>query len=147
MKTRASLRLDRALAWMWPAALAWTLLALGCATGGGAVTVDFTFRNESVHSLDWLRLDGAKANPIGGITSPGIEKLSLSIPWYYEDSVVVTFVDNYTRQRYRITADCRAVNAALKKGACRGIILAILDYDKVEVRCEERPSTAPRVFP
>jgi hypothetical protein len=114
------------------------LLSLGHSTLQSK-EVTFTFRNGSEHALDWVYLEDAKIDPIGGVLLPGVFKTTGGLAWKNDETAKLTFVDRKTRQPYAISLSFKEANKAIKAGTCDHVIVTITDYDKAVVTCERRP--------
>ncbi len=99
-------------------------------------TVAFTFENKSEHRLNWVSIQGAKIDPIGGVLSPGVFKTTVDQVWRYDPSAIVTFIDFETREPYRVPISFEEVNTRIRAGQCRRVVVTIFDYDRATVRCE-----------
>jgi hypothetical protein len=101
--------------------------------------VSFTFRNSSEHVLDWVELEDARINPIGGAMNRGKFKTTNGLIWKNDLKAKLTLVDNKTGHRYTIPLSFEDVTKAIKAGTCDHVIVTITDYDKALVTCERRP--------
>ncbi len=99
-------------------------------------TVVFTFENKSEHRLNWVSIQGAKIDPIGGVLSPGVFKTTVDQVWRYDPSAIVTFIDFETREPYRVPISFEEVNTRIRAGQCRRVVVTIFDYDRATVHCE-----------
>ncbi len=111
------------------------LLATSC-TATRVKTVEFTFKNESPHKLNWVSLKEAKISPIGGVLSPGVFKTTVDQAWRNDAGAVVTFIEFETQKPHSIPISFSEVNKRIQTGQCQRVVVTILDYDKATVRCE-----------
>jgi|JI10StandDraft_1071094.scaffolds.fasta_scaffold399720_2 hypothetical protein len=100
------------------------------------ITVKFTIRNDSRHSLTWVELDWAGPAPPGGILIPGTGKTAYDVIWPNQPGAKLKFLDEQTRKPYSIDIMFAATNEKVRSGNCKHVTIRILDYDKAEVVCE-----------
>ncbi len=110
-------------------------LFASCASGTHR-TVVFSFANKSEHRLNWVSLEEARINPIGGALSPGVFKTTVDQVWRNDVRARVTFIDFETRSPHSIPISFAEVDKHIQAGQCRHVIITILDYHKATVRCE-----------
>jgi hypothetical protein len=98
--------------------------------------VVFTFRNESQHTLNWVSLEEAKIEPVGGVLSPGDFKTTLDLVWKNDKVAKLTFIDYQTRKPYSIPISFEEVTRDIVSGKCRHVVVSILSYDTARVGCK-----------
>ena len=70
-----------------------------------------------------------------GVLSISIFSTYLDLRWPNVPTGILTFVDDKTRQPYKIILSFAEVNPKIQSGQCQEITTSILDYDKAEVIC------------
>ena len=111
------------------------LIASTCVSAADR-TVTFTFKNESQHRLNWVSLVGAKIDPVGGVMSPGVFKTTVDLVWANDTTAKLTFVEFESRKPHSIEISFEEATRQIQAGKCRRVVVAILDYDKARVSCE-----------
>jgi hypothetical protein len=113
--------------------LAFLILAMSCKDEQSVVSVSLA--NSSSNALDWVDLEWNSPAVIGGALRSGIDKTSLGVKWPKSPKGSVTFIDERTRQKYRIDLEFSIINGEISSGKCRDVAIDIRSYTNAVVRC------------
>lgn len=99
--------------------------------------VKVVFSNASSQALNWVALEVGEKELNVGVLIPNKDTILLQVDWSnIPERGTVTFIDDKSRQPYKIAVSLADVNKQVNAGNCRTVTIRILGYDKAEIACQ-----------